>query len=700
MHRKIEIVNHACRIDGKDRILITADYPYYRDKVALWPKKLAALKGLGMDAVTFYVPWRHHARLVKGRQVFDFTGETLPNRDVVGFLGLVEKAGLLAVVKPGPFIHAETDHGGLPPYVIPGHPDCDCDAQERADGTHRTWLHPHWPMPSPTGRRFMRLVEEWFRAVDRELLAGRAYPKGPVMALQICNEGLFTDAGEPPTAFDYAPDSIALFRRWLKETYGTVSRYNRCHGTALRSFVDVPAPRSNRLGAKTSGGELLALMDWRRYQARYTAHVIGTYNSFLSPCVPRVTNSALHYKNDHHLDYWICRNSYYGQAGVHQGFTNWVGAVSVDRAAFDKYLIAIKHNKGINWEENWGFSKLYDSRYAFPVVPYYQTLLALACGAKGFNVYTGVATSSWDSHIDSKHERPYPDTPPIDDRGEESEKAFILKELTRYLKSEERDLVRARCDSSFTYVMDLPTSAAGSFEENRFSRLAHVHGAKSFMNLVTICREGSIGFELHNASCEDARELERARTVVLPSCFFMSRPLQQSIAGMIRAGRTVLWFGELPEVDERFEPCTILREAAANAPAGVLRRIGGLAPVTAARWKAVLEATGIRPRTRLRDPFYLQRFTVDRETSFYYLFAMNGRNHEVRLDLPEGRLEANLTDGSALMFKVKRGRIVSALVKSLNEMKGRSMPVKLLLDGKGFRNRKAKDGVLSIADRG
>jgi beta-galactosidase GanA len=70
------------------------------------------IKGLGLNAVGVYVFWNHH-EIEKG--VFDFTkGE----RDLVGFLELAQKHGLKVLLRPGPYVCAEWDFGGLPARLL------------------------------------------------------------------------------------------------------------------------------------------------------------------------------------------------------------------------------------------------------------------------------------------------------------------------------------------------------------------------------------------------------------------------------------------------------------------------------------------------------------------------------------------------------------------------------------------------------
>lgn len=66
---------------------------------------------------------------------------------------------MYAVVKPGPFIHAETDFGGLPDFVEGGKfYEAMLDNEEH----ERIW---HKALPAPFDQKFEKAVCDWFRVV-------------------------------------------------------------------------------------------------------------------------------------------------------------------------------------------------------------------------------------------------------------------------------------------------------------------------------------------------------------------------------------------------------------------------------------------------------------------------------------------------------------------------------------------------------
>ncbi|XP_040842485.1 beta-galactosidase-1-like protein isoform X2 [Ochotona curzoniae] len=65
----------------------------------------------GLNAVQFYVPWNYHE---PEPGVYNFNG----SRDLVAFLNEASKAKLLVILRPGPYICAEWEMGGLPSWLL------------------------------------------------------------------------------------------------------------------------------------------------------------------------------------------------------------------------------------------------------------------------------------------------------------------------------------------------------------------------------------------------------------------------------------------------------------------------------------------------------------------------------------------------------------------------------------------------------
>ncbi|MGE5674525.1 MAG: beta-galactosidase, partial [Mycobacterium leprae] len=338
MKRAIAYQNGILYRDGEPEFMLSADYPYYRDDVANWQPRLRQVKELGIPVVTFYVPWRHHE--VAGE--LDFTGRTQPNRNVIRFLELVAAEGLLAVVKPGPFIHAETDFGGLPEEVAAGERYEPC---VDADGKPLMWNN---PLPAPLGDAFTRRGLAWFEACLQTVIRPFLYPHGPVVALQVLNEGIYSNGNQGLTWYDYSAASIAEYRR--------------------RFGPDAPVPHA--FVPPQQLADVLPYLWWGRYQADYIGELYERFGKPLAETgLPVLTNQNPPHADPLGFDWWIARVNPERWPTVFYGFTNWIGVVSHNEQPFNRYLLLCKRQPGPNLEEIWGFSELYDTRYRFSVIP-------------------------------------------------------------------------------------------------------------------------------------------------------------------------------------------------------------------------------------------------------------------------------------------------------------------------------------------
>lgn len=145
--------------DGRPYRLLAGSMHYFRVHPDQWRDRLARLAAMGLNAVDTYVAWNFHERR---RGSPDFTGW----RDLERFLTLAAEEGLDAVVRPGPYICAEWDNGGLPVWV-----------------TGQPQLRPRSADP-----RFLDAVGEWFDQLIPRIASLQASNGGPVLAVQIENE--------------------------------------------------------------------------------------------------------------------------------------------------------------------------------------------------------------------------------------------------------------------------------------------------------------------------------------------------------------------------------------------------------------------------------------------------------------------------------------------------------------------------------
>ena len=107
----MKIENNSFVIDGKKINIYSGAIHYFRSMPDRWEDLLLKLKAAGLNTVETYVAWNLHERK-EGE--FDFSGRC----DVKRFLETARKLGLYVIFRSGPFICAEWDMGGLPPWLL------------------------------------------------------------------------------------------------------------------------------------------------------------------------------------------------------------------------------------------------------------------------------------------------------------------------------------------------------------------------------------------------------------------------------------------------------------------------------------------------------------------------------------------------------------------------------------------------------
>ena len=98
-------------LDGERFRVLSGAIHYFRVPREYWRDRLLKLKACGLNAVETYVCWNLHERR-EGE--FDFSGML----DIAAFVRTAKELGLYVVLRPGPYICAEWDWGGLPSWLL------------------------------------------------------------------------------------------------------------------------------------------------------------------------------------------------------------------------------------------------------------------------------------------------------------------------------------------------------------------------------------------------------------------------------------------------------------------------------------------------------------------------------------------------------------------------------------------------------
>ena len=105
-----EIIKNDFVKDGKPIKLISGAVHYFRNMPDTWEDIFMKMKAMGCNCVETYCAWNMHEK-VPGE--YDFTG----NLNIAKYIETAQKVGLMVIVRPGPYICAEWEFGGLPWWI-------------------------------------------------------------------------------------------------------------------------------------------------------------------------------------------------------------------------------------------------------------------------------------------------------------------------------------------------------------------------------------------------------------------------------------------------------------------------------------------------------------------------------------------------------------------------------------------------------
>jgi beta-galactosidase len=146
-------------LDGKPFRILSGALHYFRVHPDSWADRIHKAKLLGLNTIETYVAWNAHA---PQRGTFSLEG----GLDLGRFLDLVAAEGMYVIVRPGPFICAEWDNGGLPAWLF----------DDNGVGVRRS---------EP---RYLAAVSDYFDAILPTVAARQIDRGGPVILVQIENE--------------------------------------------------------------------------------------------------------------------------------------------------------------------------------------------------------------------------------------------------------------------------------------------------------------------------------------------------------------------------------------------------------------------------------------------------------------------------------------------------------------------------------
>lgn len=192
-------------LDGKPQLIQAGEFHYFRTPHDQWENRLNLLKQAGFNAVASYIPWRWH-QLKEGTS--DFDGHSHPMRNLAGFLDLAAEMGFNIIVRPGPYIMAETINEGIPDWVFEHYPQVAFISQDGKRQNVVSYLHTD----------FLACVSQWYQAVFKVLAPRQITRGGKIIMAQLDNEmGMIAWIRN---IIDINPDTLHRMAAYLRSTYG------------------------------------------------------------------------------------------------------------------------------------------------------------------------------------------------------------------------------------------------------------------------------------------------------------------------------------------------------------------------------------------------------------------------------------------------------------------------------------------------
>jgi beta-galactosidase len=147
-------------LDGKPFQIISGEIHPARIPREYWRHRIQMAKAMGCNTIAAYIFWNYHE---SKPGVFDFKTE---NRDIAEFVRICQQEGMWVIIRPGPYVCAEWDFGGLPTYLLKI-PDIKIRCMDK---------------------RYMDAVTGYIYHLSAEIRSLQCSTGGPILMLQIENE--------------------------------------------------------------------------------------------------------------------------------------------------------------------------------------------------------------------------------------------------------------------------------------------------------------------------------------------------------------------------------------------------------------------------------------------------------------------------------------------------------------------------------
>lgn len=563
-----DIIKNHFYLNGKKIFLNSGEIHYFRIKRELWDKHLEAAKEAGLMAVSTYVPWAWHEA---EEGVFDFNGSSLPERDLLGWLQRCKAHGLYCILKPGPFILAETRGAGLPDWFLRKHGE-EVKMRRRdgeivaSDGVNL--FHPI----------YLEKVALWYDQIMPLIARNEIKQGGPVIMMQICNEiGVFSWLAHQA---DYGAGIRERFIDYLKSKFKSIGEVNSLWNADYTDYADVELPPDGRSPFESRadrGRDYEWHCFWRTYY--------GDYLRMLSRMARERGVTVPFY---HNLPGWIYGHGYEFPVNITM-YEDLFGDKSDIFFGVDHIPEFLSHRN------------MHDDRIINDITAAMQgdkPLFAaeFQCGSREYHVVTNPrelelfykasiahGLTGWNYYMFSQGRNPrhrgysgqtfYWFTP-LTPEGERQSAYPLLQRMSQVIKTSENIILEAKRKAEICVLfyppyyateLERPEEGACGLQFN----YAAIRRPAFFDGLLKVLQVLNIDYDILDLNSTTSEMLNIYRQVWAFCTDEMNAREQQVLVDYARSGGNIVIFPNLPDREMTQKPCTILRDSIPAQPAGI-----------------------------------------------------------------------------------------------------------------------------------
>jgi len=552
-------------LNGKPIAVYSGTLHYWRTPRDLWRDRLLQMKDAHLNTVDTYVPWNWHE---PSEGEIDLRGETDPSRDLEGFLSLLEKLGLYAIVRPGPYICAEWRNGGIPDWLLDCYPEV---LAKSSDGsTMRNAYYPPVTLLHPT---YLNYVRKWYEAVAPTIRRFSYDRGGPVIAVALDDEPSYWEMVFHPLMADYnefvvgSDGKPGIYQAYLKDRWGSIEVLNRRYRSCYKGFDEVEPPR------KPPGKvyDLPRFLDWHWFKLHMINRFVEHLYKWLKELNVEVPIAILdpyllvqgwrnfyEYVEERGLEINLWTEFWYSFYRSFDFKEDKLGQTMFKTAVYRFYA------------DRLGCPKLSIETQAFiahriePDEAELLYLTVLGSGISHINFYMMVGGENprsyglmngktWDLYC------------PIGLDGSLRPHYHVIERLGRFHKGMGLSFAETEfhADTAFCFYEPyealefLGNTAAMGLVENLSAQHEYLFGDRGFLNLLAMSRVAFDALDLVNATVD---EMSRYSLLWVYGADFMDEASQRKLLTYVENGGKLVMFPLEPYLDENMNPSTVLKE--------------------------------------------------------------------------------------------------------------------------------------------